>query len=94
MIYLVATLTDPKAREQANLRILKEQFDPGDIQDLYARQQLVKALEYKRIIDEFVGKQSSAMRVALMTLPAKSTTGSRASTALPRASIPWVESDH
>ncbi|HRE47643.1 MAG TPA: hypothetical protein PLD47_07960, partial [Aggregatilineales bacterium] len=65
VIYLVATLTDPKAREQANLRILKEQFDPGDIRNLYARQQLVKALEYKRIIDEFVGKQSSAMRVAL-----------------------------
>ncbi len=65
VIYLVATLSDPKAREQAARRIMEERYDPSDLRDIFARQQMQKALEYKRIIDEFVARQGSAMRVAL-----------------------------
>ncbi|MFQ3535983.1 MAG: hypothetical protein SNJ58_08900 [Aggregatilineales bacterium] len=64
-IYLVITVTDPTARREAVNRMLQERFDPRDIKNLPARQRLQKALEYKRSIDEFIGKQSGAMQVAL-----------------------------
>jgi hypothetical protein len=65
VIYLVTTLTDPAARQQAVSRMLTEQFDPRDIKNISARQRLQKALEYKKSIDEFVAKQTSALKVSL-----------------------------
>jgi hypothetical protein len=65
VIYLVTTLTDPAARQQAITRMLTEEFDPRDIKNLSARQRLQKALEYKKSIDEFVAKQTSALKTSL-----------------------------
>ncbi len=65
VIYLVTTLTDPAARQQAVTRMLTEKFDPRDIKNISARQRLQKALEYKKSIDEFVAKQTSALRTSL-----------------------------
>jgi uncharacterized protein YoxC len=65
VIYLIATITDPTAQREAVTRMLTEKYDPGDIKNLHARQQLQKALEYKRNIDSFVAAQQGAMRVAL-----------------------------
>src|SRR5713226_7389048 len=62
-IYLVTTLTDPVASQQAVSRMLLERFDPHQIRNLSARQRMQKALEYKRSIDEFVNKQSGALKV-------------------------------
>jgi hypothetical protein len=64
-IYLVATLTDPVASQQAVSRMLMERFDPGDIKNPSARQRLQKALEYKKNIDAFVSRQTGAMKVSL-----------------------------
>jgi hypothetical protein len=64
-IYLVATLTDPVASQQAVSRMLEEQYDPRDIKNQVARQRLQKALEYKKNIDLFVAKQAGAMREAM-----------------------------
>ncbi|MCC7449077.1 MAG: hypothetical protein IT324_16785 [Anaerolineae bacterium] len=64
-IYLVATLTDPVANQQAVSRMLMEKFDPGDIRNQLARQRLQKALEYKKNIDAFVARQSGALKVSL-----------------------------
>ncbi len=64
-IYLWATLTDPVASQQAVSRMLMEKFDPHDIRNISARQRLQKALEYKKLIDEFVSRQTGAMKVSL-----------------------------
>ncbi len=64
-IYLVATLTDPVASQQAVSRMLMERFDPSDIKNPSARQRLQKALEYKKNIDAFVSRQTGAMKVSL-----------------------------
>jgi hypothetical protein len=64
-IYLVATLTDPVASQQAVSRMLMERFDPNDIKNLSARQRLQKALEYKKSIDAFVARQTGALKVSL-----------------------------
>src|SRR5579859_4194822 len=64
-IYLVTTLTDPVASQQAVSRMLSERFDPRQIRNQSARQRMQKALEYKRSIDEFVNKQSGALKVSL-----------------------------
>ncbi|MBX3084023.1 MAG: hypothetical protein KF716_20475 [Anaerolineae bacterium] len=63
--YLWSTLTDPVAAQQAVARMLQEKYDPNDIRNLHARQQLRKALEYKTNIDAFVAKQAGAMREGL-----------------------------
>jgi hypothetical protein len=65
VIYLVVTMGDPAVRDRALNRMLQDRYDPRDIRNYSARQKLQKALEYKKVIDEFVGKQSGAMRVAL-----------------------------
>jgi hypothetical protein len=64
-IYLVATLTDPVASQQAVSRMLMERFDPNDIKNQLARERLKKALEYKKNIDAFVARQSGALKVSL-----------------------------
>jgi hypothetical protein len=64
-IYLVATVTDPVASQQAVSRMLIERFDPRDIKNQSARQRMQKALEYKKLIDEFVNRQTGAMKVSL-----------------------------
>jgi hypothetical protein len=64
-IYLITTVTDPTARRQANLRILADRFDPADIKNLHAREQMRKALEYKRTIDSYVTKQEGPLRTTL-----------------------------
>ena len=64
-IYLWATVTDPVASQQAVSRMLMERYDPRDIRNMSARQRLQKALEYKRQIDDFVSKQTGAMKVSL-----------------------------
>jgi hypothetical protein len=64
-IYLVATLTDPVASQQAVSRMLTEKYDPNTIHNLSARQRLQKALEYKKNIDAFVGQQTGALKVSL-----------------------------
>lgn len=65
LIYLVATLTDPAAAQQAVSRMLAEKYDPHDIRNISARQQLQKALEYKKNIDRFVAQKAGALREAL-----------------------------
>src|SRR5260221_5270062 len=64
-VYLVTTLTDPVASQQAVSRMLMEKFDPGDIRNISARQRLQKALEYKKNIDAYVNRQSGALKVSL-----------------------------
>ncbi len=64
-IYLVATLTDPVASQQAVNRMLTERFDPNTVKNLNARQSLQKALEYKKNIDAYVALQTGAMKVNL-----------------------------
>jgi hypothetical protein len=64
-IYLAATLADPTAQRQAVARILTERYDPRDIRNTHARQQLQKALEYKKNIDQFVTTTTGALRVQL-----------------------------
>lgn len=64
-IYLVATITDPVAGQQAVSRMLEEQYNPQHVKNLSARQRLQKALEYKRNIDAFVKSQSGALQVSL-----------------------------
>jgi hypothetical protein len=64
-IYLVATLTDPVASQQAVSRMLTEKYDPNTIKNLSARQRLQKALEYKKNIDAFVAQQTGALKVSL-----------------------------
>jgi hypothetical protein len=59
------TMSDPAVRDRALNRMLQDRYDPRDIRNYSARQKLQKALEYKKVIDEFVGKQPGAMRVAL-----------------------------
>ncbi|MBX3065532.1 MAG: hypothetical protein KF726_21330 [Anaerolineae bacterium] len=63
--YLWATVTDPAAAAAAVSRMLQERFDPRDIRNQHAREQMRKALEYKSRIDEFVLKQSGAMKESL-----------------------------
>jgi hypothetical protein len=65
IIFIVATITDPKAREEAVNRIVAERYDPADVKNLAARTHLKRALEYKRSIDEYVSRQEGAMQVAL-----------------------------
>jgi hypothetical protein len=65
VIYLIATVTDPVAAQQAVSRMLSEKYDPGQIKNESARRRMQKALEYKRNIDAFVAKQSGAMKVNL-----------------------------
>jgi hypothetical protein len=64
-IYLVATITDPVASQQAVSRMLNERFDPRDIRNQSARTRLQKALEYKKLIDEFAARQTGAMKISL-----------------------------
>ncbi len=64
-IYLVATVTDPVAGQQAVSRMLTEKFNPNLIRNISARQRMQKALEYKRSIDEFVNQQSGALKVSM-----------------------------
>jgi hypothetical protein len=64
-IYLVATLTDPVASQQAVSRMLTEKYDPNTIKNLSARQRMQKALEYKKNIDAFVMQQTGALKVSL-----------------------------
>jgi hypothetical protein len=64
-IYIIATLTDPVARQQAVSRMLEERYDPRDIKNLSARQRLQKALEYKKNIDAFVERQTGALKASL-----------------------------
>jgi hypothetical protein len=64
-IYLWATVTDPVAAQQAVSRMLQEQYDPRDIRNQSARQRVQKALEYKRMIDQFVSAQTGAAKVDL-----------------------------
>lgn len=65
VIYLVATITDPQAQREAVTRMLTEKYDPGDIKNMHARQQLQKAIEYKKNIDSFIAAQQGAMRASL-----------------------------
>lgn len=65
LAYLWTALNDPVARQEAVARMLTEKYDPGEIRNLHARQQLRKALEYKKNIDVFVARQSGAMKEML-----------------------------
>ncbi len=64
-IYMLATITDPKAAEQAVDRMLTERFDPADIRNPVARERLKRALEYRRLIGEAARRRDAAMRVSL-----------------------------
>src|SRR5258706_3732966 len=64
-IYLIATVTDPVASQQAVSRMLMEKYDPGDIKNISARQRMQKALEYKKLIDAFAATQSGALKASL-----------------------------
>jgi len=65
VIYMVATLSDPKARQAVVSNMLSEKFDPRDVKNIYARQQVQKALEYKHSIDTFVNRQTGPLRTEL-----------------------------
>lgn len=65
VIYLAVTMSDPAVRDRALSRMLEDRYDPRDIRNYSARQKLQRALEYKKVIDEFVGKQRSSMKIAL-----------------------------
>lgn len=64
-IYLGLTLTDPVASQQAVSRMLVERFNPAQIHNIGARQQMQYALEYKKSIDAFVNQQTGARKVSL-----------------------------
>lgn len=63
--YLYATITDPQASNAAVSRMLSEKYDPRSVRNNNAREQLLRALEYKKQIDLFVNAQSGALRVQL-----------------------------
>lgn len=65
VIYLIVTMSDPATQQQAMRRMLSVQYDPREIRNFAARQRLQKALEYKRVIDEFVNKQTGPMQISL-----------------------------
>lgn len=65
VIYLIVTMSDPATQQQAMRRMLSVQYDPREIRNFAARQRLQKALEYKRVIDEFVSKQTGPMQLSL-----------------------------
>ena len=65
VVYLVATLTDPKAGSEAVQRMLTEKYSPASIHNTIARQRLQKALDYKDQIDKFVGQQGGALKASL-----------------------------
>jgi hypothetical protein len=63
--YLVATITDPVANQRAVAQMLTEKFNPSTIHNVSARQRVQKAIEYKTLIDKFVGAQGGALKVSL-----------------------------
>jgi hypothetical protein len=65
VVYLAATITDPKAGSEAVQRMLAEKYNPASIRNTVARQRLQRALDYKDQIDKFVGQQAGALKVSL-----------------------------
>jgi hypothetical protein len=64
-VYLYATVTDPKAGSEAVRRMLIEKYNPATINNVVARQRVQKALDYKALIDKFIGQQDGAFKVSL-----------------------------
>jgi len=65
VVYLAATVTDPKAGSQAVQRMLAEKYNPASIHNTVARQRLQRALDYKDQIDKFVSQQGGALKASL-----------------------------
>lgn len=63
VIFVVATLTDPKAKNRLLSQILSERYNPAEIQNMVARQRLEKALEYYAAIQSLIPTRAGASQV-------------------------------
>lgn len=64
-VFVVSTLTDPEATEEALAKDFEKQFDLSEIRNRVSRERLRDALEYRRNMLKLVHSHKGAMRVSL-----------------------------
>lgn len=63
ILYVGATVTDPRAQQRILHQLLTERYNPAHVQNLVARERLEKALEYYGAMQNAMSSRSGASKV-------------------------------